>query len=155
MTQEQPQPQPQSGNGSEAQQFIGNFNDTMSQFLAAASVDAVYGEPLHDGETTVIPCAEVLSIAGFGGGYGTGTPSQGAQSEGAESQGGQPLGTPVGGGGGGGGGWVLSRPVAVIEISPNGVTVKPIIDVTKLGIAAITTWGFMLTVAMRMMRGRR
>ncbi len=43
----------------------------------------------------------------------------------------------VGGGGGGGGGAGQARPVAVIEITPDGVKVWPVIDYTKLGLVAI------------------
>jgi uncharacterized spore protein YtfJ len=45
--------------------------------------------------------------------------------------------------GGGGGGRVLSRPVAAIVISPTGVRVEPIVDVTKIALAIFTTLGFM------------
>ncbi len=134
------QQEQQHGQGAGAQQPVDAVNGTMSQFLAAANVDAVYGEPLHEGNMTVVPCAEILSVAGFGIGQGTG------------GQAGQ---APQTGSGGGGGGRVLSRPVAVVEITPDGVNVKPIVDVTKLAIAGMTTWGFMLTMALRMARGRR
>ena len=126
------------------EQPVTAIQDTMSQFLGAATVEAVYGEPIHEGTTTVIPCAEVLSIAGFGLGYGTGT---------GDNQEGKPQGGT--GGGGGGGGRVLSRPVAVIEITPSGVKVQPVIDATKLALAGITAWGFMIATMMRMSGRRR
>jgi uncharacterized spore protein YtfJ len=118
--------------------------DTMSQFLSAADVQAVYAEPVQHGDTTVIPCAEVLSLAGFGvgTGYGSGGNEQGQPNTGGSG----------GGGGGGGGGRVLSRPVAVIVVSPGGVDVKPVVDVTKLALAGITAWGFMLATVFRMRR---
>ncbi len=151
MTQEQQGSKgPEAQKPAEATDAVNVVNDTMSQFLSAANVDAVYGEPLHEGNTTIIPCAEILSVAGFGVGYGSGGQAQGDQ--GAQGAQGQQSGS---GGGGGGGGRVLSRPVAVVEITPDGVNVKPIVDVTKLAIAGITTWGFMLTLALRMTRGRR
>jgi uncharacterized spore protein YtfJ len=111
---------------------------TMDEFLRAANVEAVYGAPIREGENIVIPAAEVLSIAGFGLGSGSG--SQGAGEE--ENTG--------GGGGGGGGGRVLSRPVAAIVISPAGVRVEPIVDVTKIALAGLTTLGFMAAMLTRM-----
>jgi len=41
-----------------------------------------------------------------------------------------------GGGGGGGGGAVNARPVAVIKVAEDGVTVVPIFDMTRIAIAA-------------------
>src|SRR5512133_98891 len=101
-------------NTDQSQKSVDAVQETMNQFLSAANIDAVYGEPVHEGTTTVIPCAEVLSVAGFGMGYGYGGPAQGS---GDGSGGG--MGGPGGGGGGGGGGRVLSRPVAVIEVTPS------------------------------------
>ena len=48
------------------------------------------------------------------------------------------------GAGGGGGGYAAGRPVAVIEVGPQGVRVKPVLDFTKIGLtliaAALTIW---------------
>ena len=115
---------------------------TMDRFLSAANVEAVYGPPIREGEYIVVPAAEVLSIAGFGLGGGTG-----AQGTGENENTGS-------GGGGGGGGRVLSRPVAAVVISPAGVRVEPIIDVTKVILAVFTTLGFMAAMMSRM-RGKR
>lgn len=114
--------------------------DTMEEFLAAADVRAVYGESIQHGDTTIIPTAEVLSglAFGFGAGGGTGTdqnsdkPVQGS------------------GSGGGGGGRVLSRPVAVVVASPEGVRVEPVIDITKIALAGLTALGFMVGMMFRM-----
>jgi uncharacterized spore protein YtfJ len=57
-----------------------------------------------------------------------------------------------GGGGGGGGGRVFSRPVAVVVASPEGVRVEPVLDVTKIALAALTAGGFMLATLARMSR---
>lgn len=111
---------------------------TMDKFLSAANVEAVYAPPIRQGDHIVIAAAEVLSIAGFGLGGGSG--SQGA----AENE------NTGSGGGGGGGGRVLSRPVAAIVISPTGVRVEPIIDVTKVILAVFTTLGFMAAMFNRM-----
>ena len=39
---------------------------TMDNFLSAANVNAVYGEPIQSGDSLIIPTAEVLSGMGFG-----------------------------------------------------------------------------------------
>ena len=51
---------------------VDTIQTTMDKFLSAASVEAVYGPPIREGETIVIPTAEVLSVAGFGLGAGSG-----------------------------------------------------------------------------------
>lgn len=40
-------------------------------------------------------------------------------------------------------------------IGPNGVEVKPVLDVTKIALAALTAWGFMAAMVVRMMRRPR
>ena len=117
---------------------VNTIQTTMDKFLSAANVEAVYGPPIQEGEHTVIPAAEVLSIAGFGLGSGSG-PQGPDEDE-----------RPGGGAGGGGGGQVLSRPVAAIIISPAGVRVEPIVDVTKIALAGLTTLGFMAAMLSRM-----
>jgi uncharacterized spore protein YtfJ len=120
---------------------LNTIQNTMDTFLSAANVEAVYGAPISQGEHIVIPAAEVLSIAGFGLGAG-GSSGESAGPEGAGS-------------GGGGGGRVLARPVAAIVISPTGVRVEPIVDRTKLGLAVLTTLGFMVGMLTRMKRTRQ
>jgi uncharacterized spore protein YtfJ len=112
----------------------------MDQFLSAASVEAVYQLPIHEGEHTVIPAAEVLSVAGFGLGSGSGSQDPGEAERPVTGE----------GGGGGGGGRVFARPVAAIVISPSGVRVQPILDVTKIVLAVFTTLGFMTAMFTRM-----
>ena len=121
-------------------QPLNTIQTTLDKFLGAADVKAVYGPPVSQGESVVIPTAEVLSLVGFGLGSGGG--SQGT----AENPN---MGS---GGGGGGGGRVLARPVAAIVISPTGVRVEPIVDVTKIALAVFTTLGFMAALLTRMRR---
>jgi uncharacterized spore protein YtfJ len=89
--------------------------------LMNVSADRVFREPVHLGDTVVIPAASIAN--GYGFGFG---------SDNAEN------------GGGGGGGWNDARPVAVIEAGPAGVRVKPVVDFTRIGLtviaAAITVW---------------
>jgi uncharacterized spore protein YtfJ len=76
------------------------------------------------GETVVIPAATIQFGGGFGFGFGMQQDNNGA--------------------GGGGGGWNDGRPVAVIEAGPGGVRVRPVVDVTRVGLtlvaAALTVW---------------
>ena len=121
--------------------------DTMDKFLSAASVNAVYAEPVQHGDTLMINSAEVLSGMGFGMGVGVGNNTD-------KDEGGKPVQNSGGGGGGGGGGRILSRPVAVIVATPDGVYVEPIVDVTKVALAALTAGGFILGMLLRMLRGK-
>jgi uncharacterized spore protein YtfJ len=113
----------------------------MDKLIATAHVDAVFSTPVREGDLVIINCAEVLSALGFGVGSGEGG------SDGPAGQRGS-------GSGGGGGGQTFSRPVAIIVATPSGVTVKPIVDTTKLAIAALTTLGFMAATLARLRRGR-
>jgi uncharacterized spore protein YtfJ len=126
--------------------------ETLDKFLDSANVYAVYGEPVHSGDTVIIPTAEVLSGLGFGIGYGSGVgTAQDEDEKEVENKSAPVYGS---GGGGGGGGRVLSRPVAVIIASPEGVRVEPVVDVTKIGIAALTAFGFIYGMMSRMNRRR-
>jgi uncharacterized spore protein YtfJ len=132
---------------SEGEQALNLVQDTMETFLESATVDAVYGEPIVSGDHLIIPAAEVLSALGFGVGSGYGS-SPTEEGEGQKNAMG-------GGSGGGGGGRVLSRPVAVVIASPEGVRVEPVVDVTKIVLAGLTAAGFMLTLLMRMANPRK
>ena len=113
----------------------------MDTFLSAANVDTVYGAPIEKGDTLVVPAAEVVSAMGFGvgSGYGSGPEDEG--------QG--------GGSGGGGGGRVFSRPVAVVIASPEGVRVEPVVDITKVALAALTTAAFMMGMFFRLLSPKK
>ena len=104
--------------------------DVMERLIASADVAKVYASPVAHGDRLLIPAAEVFAAAGFGMGSGTGEAGLPAVSRRG------------GGGGGGGGGTTLSRSVAVIVSSPEGVEVRPVIDVTKIALAALTAAGF-------------
>lgn len=86
-----------------------------------ASAARVYADPVQIGDRVVITAAAFESAGGFG--YGADT---------------------EGDGGGGGGGYGNGRPVAVIEAGPGGVRVRPVIDLTRIGLtlvaAALTVW---------------
>ncbi len=150
---EEPTVEPEE-EGQELPAEVSWAEDTMQKFLDSASVDAVYGIPVQHGDSLIIPTAEILSGMAFGTGYGSGTgPGPSEHKEGEEAKPGPMVGGS--GGGGGGGGRVLSRPVAVVIADPNGVRVEPVLDITKVALAALTAFGFMFGMAARMMNPRR
>jgi uncharacterized spore protein YtfJ len=129
----------------------------LEKMFAAAKPGAVFGQPVESGGYTLITASEVTSGGGFGVGTGRGpaprdsrqpSPVEAASPAGRQS---------VGGGGFGGGGGSMGRPVAVIAIGPNGVTVRPVVDVTKVALAALTASLAVLRLrrAMRRARGAR
>ncbi len=99
----------------------------LSKLVIAASADAVFGEPVVNGNTTVIPCSEV--VIGMGMGSGGGPAGENGKSTGSGS---------------GGGGGARSRPIAAIIITQNEVRVEPILDITKIVLASLTTGAFIL-----------
>ncbi len=115
--------------------------ETMSKLVDAADVSKVYGRPIKQGDISVVPAAENLTLMGFGVGAGSG--------ENIGENGG-----PGSGGGGVGGGRTLSRPVAIIVVTPEGAYVEPVMDPTKVAMAAITAAGFMFGMMLRMVRKR-
>ena len=121
------------------------IQNTLDDFISVADVNSAYGPPIKEGDTLIIPTAEVLSVMGFGVGSGSGSgPSENGEGKQGYGE----------GSGGGGGGSVLSRPVAVIIASPEGVRVEPVVDVTKIALAALTTAGFMAGMLFKMRRPR-
>jgi uncharacterized spore protein YtfJ len=125
---------------------LGVVQETIEYFLEAASVDRVYGEPIQHGDTIIIPTAEVFGVLGFGAGYGSGHSTEEDETPGKNAG---------SGGGGGGGGRILSRPVAVVVSSPEGVHVHEVVDPTKIALAAITASGFMVGMLFRMLKPKQ
>jgi uncharacterized spore protein YtfJ len=113
--------------------------ELVEKLFAVAQPGAVYGEPVTAEGHTVITASEVSVGMGFGYGIGSGTGGarrrQRESEDEPEDEGGE---TGVGSGGGGAGA-SMGRPVAAITISPQGVQVEPIVDVTKIGLAFFTT----------------
>lgn len=122
---------------------VDTVENTMERLFAGANVKNVYGRPVQHGDTTIIPAAEVTVAGGFAVGMGVGISPKGMEGQ-QESEG--------SGSGGGGGGTTFARPVAVVIVSPEGVRVEPVIDLTKIGLAVITAWGFMISQIVRMRR---
>lgn len=122
--------------------------DAMKGIFAATRPGVVYGEPVQVGDHTVITASEVVAGGGFGFGRGVGpTPERDNGTETDEANAGA-----GGGAGGGGGGGSSARPVAVILVGTDGAKVKPVVDVTKIVLAALTAWALMVPMLVRMRR---
>lgn len=106
--------------------------ETFADLQEKADVNACFGEPVTIEGRTVIPVAEVAYGFGMGIGYGTTTEEDDAGETGDS------------GGGGGGGGGVKARPLAAIEVTPEGVWVAPIIDEQKVALASILLGGWII-----------
>lgn len=125
--------------------------ELVEKLFAVAQPGAVYSEPVTVGEHTVITASEVKVGMGFGFGLGGGTGAEPGEGE-TESKD-EPQDERAGtgyGGGGGGGGVSGGRPVAVINIGPEGVQVEPVVDATKIALAFFTTLGSMFFMLSKM-----
>ena len=110
-----------------------------------ASANAVWGEPREVDGRVLIPIAVVST--GFGLGFGQDAREKDeAAAEPADE-------------GGGGGGGAKSRPVAVIEVTPQETVIRPIVDEGKVALAGIALVGWIVfcvsVVVRRVFGGRR
>ncbi|MBN1953700.1 MAG: hypothetical protein JW900_01510 [Anaerolineae bacterium] len=132
----------------------------LEKTLDRLSIKSVFGEPLREGETTLIPVAEVS--LGFGYGYGAGpAPQAGAAEEEALAE--APvtdegaieveLEKKMGGAGSGGGG--KARPLGYIRIDPEGVRFESIEDETRIALAGIAMVAWCVFWVAMAIRGRR
>ncbi len=117
--------------------------ELIEHLFDVAKPDAVYTKPVESGDYTVITASELLVT--MGAGYGGGIDPTGENDEAGK------VSLRVGGGGGGGG-IATGRPVAAITIGPEGTTVQPIIDPTKIAIAFFTTFAAMVITLTRTLR---
>src|SRR4051794_39913763 len=102
------------------------------RIFAAAHGRAVWSDPVQANGYTVITASEVIAGGGFGSGFGSGRSPGDAAAAASQDR------TNEGSGGGsGGGGGAMGRPVATIIIGPDGVRVRPVVDVTKIALAAV------------------
>jgi uncharacterized spore protein YtfJ len=117
----------------------------MERIFSAAQAKAVFSEPVVSGNYTVITASEVSAVGGFGSGLGFGPAGKrtGDSSQ-AENAG--------GGGGVGGGGGSMGRPVAVIIAGPDGVSVQPILDVTKVALRGIAFAGAIVAMLRKVLK---
>jgi uncharacterized spore protein YtfJ len=103
--------------------------------LARMGVEQVYGTPHTEGETTIIPVADVMLCFAYGMGKGTAPATATATSDDEEAPGGS-------GAGGGAGG--RTTPRGYIRIDSKGVTYKPIVDEQRMGIVGMLLAGWIV-----------
>ncbi len=128
--------------------------DTMERLLSAADSAKVFGSALVSGESTVITAAEVVAGGGFGSGMGFGLPNgRGGATEGQKDESSESPTAGAGGGGGGGGG-SMGRPVAVITVNPDGIRVKPILDLTKIILTGVAAGVSLIILCMKIYKPR-
>jgi uncharacterized spore protein YtfJ len=109
---------------------MNDVEQAISRLMNAARAEAVFGQPVERGTVTVIPCSEVALGFGLGGGTRARPGAVQQQQEGHAG---------VGGGGG-----ARSHPIAAIIIKNDEVSVKSIMDRTKLLQGVLTTTGLAL-----------
>jgi uncharacterized spore protein YtfJ len=133
-----------------AEQATTQNEKIIDKIYAAAQPDAVFSAPFVSGEYTIITAREVGAGGGFG--FGVGTAPAEAKSNGVVAD---PKHSTAGGAGGGGGGGSMGRPIAAIVIGPDGVKVKPIVDTTKVALAAIGAWSAVALMSARVSRAKK
>ncbi len=97
--------------------FISGAEQVSRALERAASGEGAVGPTTTLGDQAVIPLLETFASGGFGGGAG------------GDVQG-------DGGGGGGGGGIGRSRTITVAVVGPDGVKIRPVLDITGLALPA-------------------
>ena len=121
---------------------INQAAERVERMVDRFNIGAVFGEPTHEGNVTIMPVAEVNAMFGFG--YGSGEGPAPAK-EGEES-------VMATGGGGGGGGRGSAKPRGVVKITADGVSYEPIVDPLRISLAgiALVAWAvFWITLTIR------
>ncbi len=95
------------------------------------NVGAVFGDPIREGETILVPVALVKTRFGFGSGYGR----KAAKPEDDPEQ--QP-----GGGGSGAGAAGVARPLGFIRLGPGGPKFEYLVDATRIAVTALIVGGW-------------
>lgn len=105
-------------NTDEQQDVLKEAQELTDNMLASTKPSAIFGEPVQVGEHTILTASEVGAAMGVGKII---------------------VAT-------GGGGTAFGRPVAVVTAGPDGVKVRPVIDITKIGLAFLTVLGSFLVM---------
>lgn len=109
----------------EQQDILQKAQELTDNMLAITQPSAIFGEPVQMGEETVLTASEVGAAMGVGKIIAAT----------------------------GGGGTSFGRPVAVVTAGPDGVKVRPVFDVTKIGLAFLTMLGSFLMMRRKMQKG--
>jgi uncharacterized spore protein YtfJ len=114
----------------------------LSRILSRVGTRTVFGEPVTQGEMTVVPVAKVSTRFGFGGGSGNNP----AKDDGQDGSSGSGM---------GGGGDVKAKPLGYIEITSRDSRFVPIEDSMEIGMVAMKFIGVAIVlIALRFLLRR-
>lgn len=102
--------------------------EPIAQFVNRIGVESVFGVPTTNNDTMLIPVAQAAFGFGYGSAYGhssTGADTLGEDASDADD---------ISGGGGGGG---RATPRGYIRVSSDGIKYEPIVDETRIPLAAM------------------
>ena len=99
-----------------------SMTEALTGMFGEASPETLFSGPTQVGDDLVFTAVSWERFGGFGFGGGEGQGNAGEVGSGV---------------GGGGGGASQGRPVAVIRVTPTGVSVTPVIDFTKIGVTVL------------------
>ena len=120
---------------------VARVSDQVDEMVRRMNATAVFGEPILQGDMTLIPVASVTYGFGTGQGWGRG------KSEDAPAD--EPLGEGGGGGGGAGG---MARPLGYIRIDQEGARWEPTMDMTRVSIGGMLLAGWIVFWFTKMVR---
>ena len=107
---------------------LSTVTEPIENMMKRLTVNSVFGEPIKEGDQTVIPVAQVSYGFGFGAGWGSGATE--AAEEGQPANAGE-------GGGHGGGATGKARPVGALRITADSVHFEPVMDPKVVALAGI------------------
>lgn len=107
---------------------LSTVTEPIENMMKRLTVNTVFGEPIKEGDQTVIPVANVSYGFGFGGGWGSGVAE--VEDDAQPANAGE-------GGGQGGGAAGKAKPVGVMRITAEGVDFEPVTDPKKIALAGI------------------
>jgi uncharacterized spore protein YtfJ len=116
-------------------------NSQVDEMMSRMNTSAVFGEPIHQGDLTLIPVGSVMYGFGSGQGYGRGKDEKAGEDA--------PMGEGAGAGGGGGG---ISRPLGFIKIDASGAKWEPTMDMTRVSVGGMLLAGWIVFWVMKMIR---
>lgn len=109
----------------------------LEEMLEKLHAGAVFGEPVVEGEVTLIPLAEVTFGFGYGQGYGRAPKPAAEEGAGTEEEAEAAEEESAEGGGGGGGAGGRVTPLGYVKITPEGVTFEETTNDTRIAMAGI------------------
>jgi uncharacterized spore protein YtfJ len=109
--------------------------DLLAELRDKADVNAAFGEPMTVEGRTIVPVARVAYGFGMGLGHMTRAEPTAETEMGTDQPQDREIAEPGDGTGGVGGGGIVARPFAVIEVTPEGTRVEPVVNEQKLALA--------------------